>query len=195
MKAAKKFVQGLGVAAVALAVQVSAQPAQIVDGAVAADVVTVRAKVNAVDLAKREVTLTGPLGRTVVMKVDERVKNLAQVKAGDELVLKYAEAVSLDVRKGGEAGREKVVTTTPPVTAPAGAKPGVAMARQERLTVNVEQLDAKRQVALVQGPGGRYVEVKIKDPAVFKSLAVNDKVDVTFTEAVLIEVVPPAAKK
>jgi hypothetical protein len=61
--------------------------------------------------------------------------------------------------------------------------------------VNIEQLDAKRQVALVQGPAGRYVEVKVKDPAVFKTLAVNDKVDVTFTEAVLIEVVAPAAKK
>jgi hypothetical protein len=191
----KKFVQGLAIAGVALATQVSAQPAQIVDGAMSADVVTVKAKVNAVDLAKREVTVTGPLGRTVVLKVDERVKNLPQVKAGDELVLKYAEAVSLDVRKGGDAGREKVVTTTAPVTAPAGAKPGVAAARQERLTANIEQLDAKRQVALVQGPGGRYVEVKVKDPAVFKSLAVNDKVDVTFTEAVLIEVVPPAAKK
>jgi len=191
----KKLVQGMAIAGIALATQVSAQPAQIVDGAMAADVVTVKAKVNAVDLAKREVTLTGPLGRTVVLTVDERVKNLPQVKAGDELVIKYAEAVSLAVRKGGEAGREKVVTTTPTVTAPAGAKPGAAAARQERLTATIEQLDAKRQVALVQGPGGRYVEVKVKDPAVFKSLAVNDKVDVTFTEAVVIEVVAPAAKK
>ena len=191
----KHALQGVALAGIVLAANVSAQPAQIVDGAMTADVVTVKAKVNAVDLAKREVTMTGPLGRTVVMKVDERVKNLAQVKAGDELVLKYAEAVSLDVRKGGDAGREKVVTTTPAMTAPAGAKPGVAAARQERLTANIEQLDAKRQVALVQGPGGRYVEVKVKDPAVFKTLAVNDKVDVTFTEAVLIEVVPPAAKK
>ena len=192
----KGFVKGLAlVAGVALSTQVPAQPAQIVDGAMTADVVTVKAKVNAVDMAKREVTLTGPLGRTVVLKVDDRVKNLAQVKAGDDLVLKYAEAVSLEVRKGGEAGREKSVTTTPTVTAPAGAKPGAAMAQQERLTANVEQLDAKRQVALVQGPGGRYVEVKVKDPAVFKALAVNDKVDLTFTEAVLIEVVPPAAAK
>jgi hypothetical protein len=191
----KKLVQGIAIAGMALATQVSAQPAQIVDGAMSADVVTVKAKVNAVDLAKREVTLTGPLGRTVVLKVDERVKNLPQVKAGDELVLKYAEAVSLEVRKGGAAGREKVVTATPPVTAAAGEKPGMAAARQERWTVNIEQLDAKRQVALVQGPAGRYVEVKVKDPAVFKTLAVNDKVDVTFTEAVLIEVVAPAAKK
>ncbi|HET9046161.1 MAG TPA: hypothetical protein VFO33_04315 [Casimicrobiaceae bacterium] len=191
----KKLTNVLAVAGVAFATQAAAQPAEVINGAAAADVTTIKAKVNAVDLAKREVTLTGPLGRTVVLKVDERVKNLPQVKAGDELVLKYAEAVSIAVRKGGDAGREKVETATPPVTAASGAKPGVAAARQERLTANIEQLDAKRQVALVQGPGGRYVEVKVKDPAVFKTLAVNDKVDLTFTEAVLIEVVPPAAAK
>ena len=168
-----------------------AQPAQIQDAAVAADIVTVKAKVNAVDLAKREVTLTGPLGRTVTLTVGDQVKNLAQVKPGDELVLKYAEAITLDLRKGGEPGREKTSTTTPIVTAPPGAKPGAAQARQVTITANVEQVDAKRQVVLLQGPGGRYAEVKVKDPAVFKSIKAGDKVDATYTEAVLVEVVAP----
>jgi hypothetical protein len=169
-----------------------AQPAKIMDGAAAAEVTTVKAKVDAVDVAKREVTLTGLLGRTVTLKVGEQVKNLAQVKPGDELVLKYAEALTLELRQGGEAGREKTSTTTPMVTAPPGAKPGAAQARQVTITANVERLDAARQVALLQGPGGRYVEVKVKDPAVFKTIKVGDKVDATYTEAVLIEVVAPA---
>ena len=38
----------------------------------------IKAKVDAVDVAKREVTLTGPPGRTVTLKVGEQVKNLAQ---------------------------------------------------------------------------------------------------------------------
>jgi hypothetical protein len=172
----------------------AAKPAQVI-GTAAGDVVTVKARVDAVDLDKREVTLTGPLGRTETIKVGKRVRNLAQVKPGDELVLKYAEAVSLDLRKGGEAGREKVVTTTPVITSADGRRPGAARARQETLTVNIEKLDAARQVALVQGPGGRYVEVKVKDPAVFKALAVNDKVDITFTQALLLEVVDPNAPK
>jgi len=169
----------------------TAQPAKIMDAGAAGEVTTIKAKVDAVDVAKREVTLTGPLGRTVTLKVGEQVKNLAQVKAGDELVLKYAEALTLDVRKGGEAGREKTSTTTPMVTAAPGAKPGAAQALQVTITANVESVDATRQVVLLQGPGGRYVEAKIKDPAVFKTIKPGDKIDATYTEAVLIEVVAP----
>ena len=44
------------------------------------------AKIEAVDVANRVVTVKGPLGRTVSLKVDDRVKNLAQVKVGDEIV-------------------------------------------------------------------------------------------------------------
>jgi hypothetical protein len=168
-----------------------AQPSKVPDAAMAADVVTVKAKVNSVDLASREVSVTGPLGRTVTLKVGEQVKNLAQVKAGDELVLKYAEALTLDLRKGGEPGREKTSTTTPVITAPPGAKPGAAQARQVTITANVERLDPARQVVLLEGPGGRYAEVKVKDPAVFKNIKVGDKVDATYTEAVLVEVVGP----
>src|SRR5262245_26684189 len=186
-----KFAIGVPVVFLAAATLAVAQPAKIMDGAAAAEVTTIKAKVDAVDVAKREVTLTGPLGRTVTYKVGDQVKNLAQVKAGDELVLKYAEALTLDVRKGGEAGREKKETTTPVVTAQPGAKPAAGQARQVTATATVERVDAARQVALLQGPGGRYVEVKVKDPAVFKTLNAGDKVDVTYTEAVLIEVVAP----
>ena len=74
------------------------------------------------------------------------------------------------------------------VTAAPGAKPGAAQARQVTITANVESVDATRQVVLLQGPGGRYVEAKIKDPAVFKTIKPGDKIDATYTEAVLIEV-------
>ena len=68
---------------------------------------------------------------------------------------------------------------------------GDAQARQVTITANVERVDATRQVVLLQGPGGRYVEAKIKDPAVFKTIKPGDKIDATYTEAVLIEVVAP----
>ena len=77
------------------------------------------------------------------------------------------------------------------MTAAPGAKPGAAQARQVTITANVESVDATRQVVLLQGPGGRYVEAKIKDPAVFKTIKPGDKIDATYTEAVLIEVVAP----
>jgi hypothetical protein len=180
----------LGVALPAAAQQ--AQPAQprVVDAAAAGDVVTLTAKIDAVDQAKRTVTVTGPLGRTVTLKVDEKVKNFAQVKAGDEIVLKYAEAISVALVKGG-GGRSETVTTTGPVTAAPGAKPGAAMAQQTKIVAKVERVDDKRQVVLLEGPKGGYAEVKVKDPAVFKNVKVGDDVEVTYTEAVVIDVVTP----
>ncbi|MBS0320060.1 MAG: hypothetical protein JSR18_05930 [Proteobacteria bacterium] len=163
---------------------------QMMDGAAAADVTTVTAKIIAVDQATRMVTLRGPMGHEVTIHAGPEVKNLAQVKAGDNLVVRYAEALSVALDKNIE-GRSKTVTSTGPVTAPAGAMPAAAGARQTRIVAAVDSVDAATQHILVEGPGGRYVEVKVKDPAVFKSIKAGDKIVLTYTEAVLLDVQRP----
>jgi hypothetical protein len=180
------------VAASALAFCVAAQqPAP--DAKVAADAVTITAKVEAVDLPNRLVTLRGPMGRSVVVKADDRVKNLAQVKVGDELVMKYVEAVSIELKKGS-TGRMETSSSTGPMTAPLGAKPGMGAVTTTTMVANVEKVDTAHSEVLLQGPGGRYVEVKVKDPAVLKAVKVGDSVQATYTEALLVEVVGPAKK-
>ena len=172
-----------------------AQTPMAMEAVGAADVTTLTAKIEAVDQAARTVTVKGPMGRVVTLKVDPKVKNFAQVKVGDEIVLKYAEAISVKLDKGS-TGRSETVTTTAPMGAPAGAKPAGAVAQQTVIVANVQSVDAKRQEVLLQGPNGNYVEVKVKDPNVFKNVKVGDSVQVTYTEALVIDVVtPPAAKK
>lgn len=180
------------VAAVSLSAGLALAQTTTLDSKAAGEVVTVTAKVESVDAANRIVVIKGPMGRVIPLQVGEGVKNFAQIKAGDDVVVKYAEAVSVALVKG-DAGRSKTVTTTGPVTAAPGAKPGVAMGKTTTIVANVESVDSKRNVALLQGPGGRYAEVKIKDPQVMKDLKAGEKVEMTFVEAVAIEVVP--AKK
>jgi hypothetical protein len=193
-----RIAAALAAAAVALPIaaqQPAPSQAPMAMGAVgAADVTTLTAKIEAVDQAARTVTVKGPMGRVVTLKVDPKVKNFAQVKVGDEIVLKYAEAISVKLDKGS-AGRSETVTTTAPVTAPAGAKPGAAVAQQTVIVANVQSVDAKRQEVLLQGPNGNYVEVKVKDPNVFNKVKVGDSVQVTYTEALVIDVVTPGAAK
>ena len=192
----------VAMAAAAVAFPLAAQQAapapaaapHVMDAMGAADITTVTVKIEAVDQANRMVTLKGPMGKVVTLKVGPNVKNLAQVKAGDELVVKYAEAVSVKLEKNAE-GRSATTTSTGPVTAPAGAMPKGGMATQTTIVANVQSVDAKKQEVLLQGPGGHFVEVKVKDPAVFASIKPNDKVAVTYTEAVVLEVMAPAAKK
>ena len=60
-----------------------AQPV-VVDAAAAGEAVKVTAKIVAVNAADRTVTVVGPMGKTVTLVAGDRVKNFAQIKAGDE---------------------------------------------------------------------------------------------------------------
>src|SRR5262245_15361761 len=66
-----------------------------------ADVETrvVTATVAAIDLQKRTVTLQGPQGNAVTLKVDEHVQQFDQVQVGDEVVVRHTEAVAITVQK------------------------------------------------------------------------------------------------
>jgi Cu/Ag efflux protein CusF len=163
------------------------------DAAGAAEVVTITAKVQAVDLANRTAQLVGPRGRTFTIKVDERVKNLAQVKVGDEVVVKYYEAVALQLTKGS-SGLMETQSSTGPMTAPAGAKPGAAEVNRSTMDANVTKVDKKRSMVALQGADGRTVELKVRDPAVMKDVKVGDQVHATYTEAMVIDVVAPPKK-
>ena len=59
------------------------------------ETVEVTAKVEAVDPAKRTVTLRGPEGGVRTIKVDERVRRLEEVKPGDEVVVRHTEALAI----------------------------------------------------------------------------------------------------
>jgi hypothetical protein len=45
------------------------------------------------------VTLTGPAGNSVTIKVDDSVQNFNRIKTGDQVVVRYTEALALSVDK------------------------------------------------------------------------------------------------
>ncbi|HEY9159779.1 MAG TPA: hypothetical protein VIS94_01655 [Desulfomonilia bacterium] len=57
------------------------------------------AKVNAVDVKKRTITLAGPEGKTKKFKVDKRVEKLGDIKKGDDITLRITQALAIDVVK------------------------------------------------------------------------------------------------
>lgn len=68
-------------------------------GGVVARTVELTGTIQSVDAKKRTVDVTVPAGDVRTFKVDPRVKNLSQVKKGDQVVLRYAESVALSVVK------------------------------------------------------------------------------------------------
>ena len=68
-------------------------------GAVAVSTREITASVVAINYKNRTVDLKGPGGNTVRLPVDKSVERFADVKKGDQVVVRITEAVAIDVRK------------------------------------------------------------------------------------------------
>lgn len=156
-----------------------------------ADAVQVAATVQAVDKAKRLVTLQGPEGNVFIVQAGPDVKNFDQIKVGDQVVARYIEALTLTLKKGTGAVRERIEREDA-VAAKPGERPGAAAGRQVTVIADVVGVDAKRQTVRLRGPQ-RIVDLKVRDPEQFKLIKVGDQVEATFTEAIALAVEPAAA--
>ena len=139
-----------------------------------------------VDQATREVTLKTADGQETSFVAGPDVKNLAQLKVGDVVKVTYAEAFAYEVKKGG--------TTVGPQTAvaggsaPVGEKPRAAFARQTTATVIITAIDPKVPSVTFKGPAGNTRTIKVMRPEKLQGVSVGDTVEITFTEAITIDV-------
>ncbi|HTP65389.1 MAG TPA: hypothetical protein VMJ66_08365 [Geobacteraceae bacterium] len=145
------------------------------------------ATVEAVDVEHRVVTLKGEQGKIFDVRVVPEAKNLAQLKKGDMVTLKYYEAVSAQVYKAGEA--PKITEATAAMeTAKAGAKPGGKLAYQATTTATIEAIDVKKPAVTLKTADGKTLAVKVQRPKLLANVKVGDEVVITYTEAVAISV-------
>src|SRR5258708_30928339 len=73
---------------------------------VAERVAKITASVEAVDSAKRSVTLKGPDGDIVTLAVRPEAQNFDQIRGGDLVVVRYPEPLTLEPKKRGTAKRD-----------------------------------------------------------------------------------------
>ena len=153
---------------------------------------TVAATVTEIDAAKRHVTLKSPKGELFPLTIGPDARNLDQVKVGDRVVVHYEEALSLTLKKDGKAlvsGEQSVEG----VRAPAGDRPGGAIAEQIEVTADVTAVNRKTQVVTLRGPQ-RTVDVRVRDPKQLKLIKVGDQIEAVYVQAVALSVAPAARK-
>jgi hypothetical protein len=156
-------------------------------GTVSEGLVTATARVKAIDHKTRMVTLERADGSEVKFRAGDEVRNLAQVKAGDEVAATYYESIAYQVKKPGEAEVGGAVAEEVE-RAKAGEKPGIAGARVTTVTSKIAAIDKKAGTVTLQGADGEQVVVKVRNPANLERVAVGDLVEITMTEAVAIAV-------
>jgi len=154
------------------------------------NLVTVTAKVEKIDLAQRLVTLKGPEGKEFTVKVDPAVKNLPQVKVGDDLTVKYYQSLLVRVEEPGQA-QEGVKHYETVATAQPGQKPAGLAVNSVTVNTTIDAIDKAAETVTLKGPRGNTQVVKVRDPANLEKVSVGDHVIITYTEALAVHVAKP----
>ena len=151
--------------------------------------VTVTAKVQAIDQTKREVTLKGPLGNVITFTVDKRVKRLDEVKVGDEVTADYFISLAGELRTPTEEEKtHPVQILAETARAPKGTEPAGGALHIIKVVTVVEGLDLPTQSVTLkgQGPMGYTATIRAKSVENLKKLRLGDTIVVTYTEALAI---------
>jgi hypothetical protein len=154
------------------------------------------AQVVGLDKATRTVTLKGPKGNVVDVVAGDEVKNFDQIKLGDFVVARYAQALTLELRKTKVKAGEPTLTEGA-VRAKPGERPAGAVGREVTAIADVIGVDPKKSTITLKGPRGNVVTLNVQNPDQFKVVKKGDQVEVTYTEALALSVEPapkPAAK-
>jgi hypothetical protein len=157
------------------------------------NVLEARATVTAIDLSQREISLTDAKNGTVVVEVPEEVKNLDQIRVGDEVLVSYTEAIAWQVKPASE-GAPGVSADAGVSSAKPGDKPSGKVGRTITLTATITKIDLANGTVTLTGPGGNSKTIKARDPSNLKKVQVGDLVDITYTEALAVSVTPVAKK-
>jgi hypothetical protein len=153
----------------------------------------VRARVVAVDQQTRMVTLQTATGEKLTFRADEAVRNLPQVKVGDEVVGQLVEALAIEVREptpeelaNPAAVAEELARAEP------GEKPGGRYVRVMREVFRIEGIDkGAGTVTVASYADGVRSTIKARDPRNLDKIDVGDTAVLTYTESLTIAVVTP----
>jgi Cu/Ag efflux protein CusF len=151
--------------------------------------VEISAKVVAIDKATRTVTLKGAHGDAVDVVAGDEVRNFDQIKLGNFVVVRYADALALELRKTKTAPGD-VTVSEGSSRAKLGEQPAAAGGRRITAIAEVVAVDPKKSTITLKGPRGNIVTLDVQNPDQFKVVKKGDQVDVSYTEALALSVEP-----
>jgi hypothetical protein len=164
--------------------------APLPSGVVGSNLVSVTAKVKAINQKTRMVTLQRPDGSVVKFKAGDEVRNLPQVKVGDEVTATYYESLAYEVKKPGDATPGGAVAEGLQ-RAELGQKPGGAAGRVTTITATIAAIDKAADTVTLRTPDGESTTIKARNPDNLNRVSVGDLVEITYTQALAISVGTP----
>ena len=152
------------------------------------DVKTAVATVESIERGSREVVLQKENGQFVTARVPEEVKSFDTLKVGDKVNIRYYDNIVLRLKLPGEAAVDTGASSTTPAE---GGQPGGTVAKQRTITATITEIDLSVPSITFKGPNNWTYSSRVLDKEALKKVKVGDRVDITWTEAVLISMEPP----
>lgn len=146
---------------------------------------TITATVEAVEQSSRELTLRDTEGQVRTIRVPDEVKRFPAIRVGDTITARYYDTISLRKKAPGEPD---VDTVSGGVTPGGGRKPVGTAAAQMTITATIDAIDMQVPSISFKGPRGWQYSTRVQDTQALAQVKVGDKVDITWTEALLVEV-------
>jgi hypothetical protein len=144
---------------------------------------TVRTKIEALDPVARLVTLTKENGEREMIYAGPEIKRFDELKVGDTVTCRFRESVAR-LRKPSRPGP----AAGPKIVRSQGPKPGGTSEQQVTALVMVKSLDARVPAVTVVGEDGRAGTFRVEDARELSGLRAGDRVEITYTRAVMIAV-------
>jgi len=155
----------------------------------AMDAMSATSTVEAVDPAKRTVTLKGPQGDKHTIHLGKEAINFDQIKPGDKVSATLAEQVAVGITKGASppsAGESQMIAR-----APKGNKPALVIVDSEQITGKIDAIDADKRTVTITEADGQPRALKVAPKVDLSGLAKGDDVTVRATQALAILVEKP----
>lgn len=192
----RSVIQGIGALACAVALvgcsslAHSSSTEPLPSGTVAANAMKTTATVKKIDQKSRKVTIERADGSHETFVAGDGVRNLAQVKAGDQISVTYYESLAYEVKKPGQAEPGGTLAAGMQ-RAPLGEKPAGTAAQAITITSTISAIDKKAGTATLRDTEGEEITVKVRNPANLDRVSVGDLVELTYTEALAISIEKP----
>jgi hypothetical protein len=180
----KRFVVGIIAAAVLVSM---ASTAMAQTKTVRSEMKTQMAHVEAIDASTRTITLKKPDGTYVQVVAGPEITRFAEVKVGDRVNARYYENVVVRVKQPGEPEVDSKVKAT---TGSEQAMPGGTKARQRTITATITAIDPALPTITFTGANGWVYTSPVQDKEALAKVKVGDKVDIVWTEALLLSLEP-----
>jgi hypothetical protein len=151
----------------------------------------VEASVEAIDPATRMVLLAGPRGPLTIIAGPD-VRNFDRMRVGDKVRVSYYQGVAAQIVKRGSK-LDPPMSTESSYRAPRGSRPAGAVGHAVTATVQIESVDTSFDTVTFRRGDGFVRTLAVQSPEArgfIRTLRRGDQVEIAYTEAIAVEVVP-----